>query len=213
MTTAVFSAFTYPSLTLLEAVQAMARNVGIPVPDRVIGDTDRTMVEALDYANRLGEELARRVDWGGLVMTATFSGTGADAAFSLPTDFARLVQGVTAQYGGSPVRPLTRAEWGSLTAVQGSPRYFLLEAKSLRFWPYPALGEAVSVTYLSRSWGTQGEEFLADSDSTVFPSELLVMGLIARWRRQKGMDYADFEAEYEAALAQYADFDDRSRIA
>lgn len=212
MSVLVFGSVTYESLSLLEAVQAMAKNVGIPIPDQVVGSSNRTMIEALDYANRLGEELARRVDWGGLVVATSVLGSGGNFPISLPSDFARLAQGVTVTYGGAPVRPLTRAEWGTLTAAEGSPRYFLLEDKGLSLFPYAADGDAVNVTYISRNWCSAGSEFLADTDTTVFPAELLIDGLIARWRRQKGMDYADYEAEYEAALAQHAGFDDRSRV-
>lgn len=212
MTVFVFTGSAFTSQSLLEMVQAMAKNVGLEIPLQVVGSADRTWVEALDFANRQGEELARRVDWGGLVASSSFTGTGSDDTFELPSSFARLPRGVAVTSSGAPVRPLTRAEWTGLTAAEGTPRYFLLENRKMRFYPYPASAATVSFTYIHDQWATGGAQFLADTDETVFPSELFIMGLIVRWRRQKGMDYADYEAEYEAALAHYAAFDDRSRL-
>lgn len=209
MSVAVFPLSTYSGKTLLEMVQAMAKNVGLDVPEQIVGSTERTWIEALDFANTLGDELARRVDWGGLIGTSGVVGTGADAALDLPSDFERFPTGVTVTYSGAILRPLSRAEWTSLTAVEGTPRYFLLENKTIRFFPYLASAVEVDFTYVSDLWCTGGDNFLADSDQTVFPDDLFIMGLIVRWRRQKGMDYADFEAEYEAALSDYAAFDDR----
>lgn len=212
MTVFVFSTGTFTSLSLLEMVQAMAKNVGLQIPAQIIGSSDRTWIEALDFANRLGEELARRVDWGGLVGASTFTGTGANDAFELPSNFARFPKGIAITYGGAALRPLTRPEWNNLTVAEGTPRYFLLEDRSVLFWPHPASGDVINFSYIDHDWATNGNDFTSDADETVFPSELFIMGLIVRWRRQKGMDYADFEAEYEAALGQYAEFDDRSRI-
>ena len=53
---------------------------------------------------------------------------------------------------------------------------------------------------------------MADTDTALIDEELLLKCLIVRWRRQKGMDYADHEAEYEAALKSYAGFDDGGRL-
>ena len=211
MSTMVFDAADYASLTLLEMVQAMARDVGIPAPEQVIGAGDANAAKALDIANRTGAELQRRVDWGGLVTPMTISGTGAPIWHTFPSDYSRIAKGGVVVAGGSPVRGLSRAEWDTLTLTEGTPRYFLAEDAKIRFFPYLASGATVSVSFISNLWGTAGAAFEADSDTTVFPSELFIKCMIVRWRRQMGMDYADHEAEYEAALRDFAGFDDRAR--
>lgn len=199
-------------MTLLEMASLAARNAGFEAPELIVGSSDQTAQDVLAYANRTGEEMHRRVDWGGLVKTTTINGTGLDAAHALPADFARLSQGVTVTGSGGVVRPMSRAEWGTLVPTAGDPRYFLLENDTLRLWPYLAAGQSVSVTYISENWTATASSFQADDDETVFDPDTFVSGLVVRWRRDKGMDYADFEAEYEASLAQHAMFDDRARF-
>lgn len=211
MTTAIIPE-TSDDRTILDIVQAMAKNVGISVPDVVVTSSERAMVEALRYANEVGEELARRVDWGALTVTTILTGTGASLAHTLPTDFDRIPQGAAVTYGVVPLRALSRAEWNTLTAAEGTPRYFLLENETVTLWPYLASADTVNLTYISEQWSSSGSEVLLDTDTVVFPDDLFTLGLIVRWRRQKGMDYADFEAEYEAMLADYAKFSDRSRF-
>lgn len=198
-------------MSLLTICQGLALNVGLESPTAVINGA-REMLEAKQFCEETCNELARRVDWGDLTKTATLTGDGSNKKHSLPAAFSRLVGGVCVTVGGAPVRPLSRAEWGTLTAVQGTPRYFLLEDNAITLWPYLATASTAAASYQSGAWCSNGgASFLLDSDESLIDEGLVLLGLIARWRRQKGMPYQDEEAEFEAALAQYAQFDDRAR--
>lgn len=199
-------------MSLLTIIQALSKNVGMQVQTSVVGNAAREMVEALEFANESGEELARRVDWGVLHQSATLTGDGTNAAIALPSDLARLNSGVCVRSGGATVRPLTRAEWNALTPVEGTPRYFLLDGKTLRLWPYLAGGATVAIEYQSKNWTASGAAFMSDGEAALINEDLLQKGLFVRWRRQKGMPYQDEEAEYEAALNDFAGFNDRSRF-
>ena len=63
---------------------------------------------------------------------------------------------------------------------------------------------------MSSSNGTAA--WALDDETSLIDENLFAKGLIVRWRRQKGMEYADHEAEYEAALMDIARFNDRSRV-
>ena len=200
-------------MTLLTIAQATAKNVGVAVPDQVIGDTSRTWTEFVAIANAAGEELARRVDWGHLTASTTLTGTGAAVAHSLPSGLSRIVQGVGVKTSSGTVRPLTRAEWNTLTDTEGTPRYFLLENDTIRLWPYLASAATATVSYQSENWCSNGTgAWAADDDTSLIDENLFLKCVIVRWRRQKGMDYADYEAEYEAALSDFGMFNDRSRL-
>ena len=200
-------------MTLLTIGAALAKNVGMSVPDIMISSPERKWLEAVQFANETGEELARRVDWGQLQDTATLTGTGAAVAHALPADFARLNQGVAVlNASGGIVRPLTRQEWSNLTPVEGTPRYFLLEQNTIQFWPFLANTITATAQYQSKDWCSAGAEFIADTDTVLIDEALFTKGVIVRWRRQKQMDVADYEAEYEAAITDFARFNDRSRI-
>lgn len=205
-------------MTLVELCQALAKNVGIDIPTSIIGATDRTRIELLQCANETGDELARRVDWGELRQSQTLTGDGTALDFTLNSTFQRLSPGVSVIYNDtkSIVRQLTVGEWYTLTAVQGIPRYFLMEGLSFQVWPHMASGKTVAVKYQTGAWCARSvlfsSYFVEDTNTPRIPDRVFLQGMIVRWRRQKGMDYADFEAEYEASLAQYADFDDGARL-
>lgn len=200
-------------MTLLTIVKKMAKNVGVADPDQVVGSTNRSMVEALSLANTVGEELARRVDWGALQAATTLTGDGTNKTFTLPAYFSRLSPGVTVSGSGGILRPLTRAEWNTLTAVQGTPRYFLLEGSEITVWPYLANAATLDVSYQTKAWCSNGTDaWSADDNTSLVNEDVFVKGLIVAWRRQKGLDYADFEAEYEATLQNLANFDERARF-
>lgn len=199
-------------MSLLTICEALAKDVGRQVPASIVGATGRDEVEYLDYANRTGKELARRVDWGDLTKSTTLTGTGADATFSLPSDFARLTRHGGVKFGTTPLRPLTRAEWNTTTGIEGTPRYFLLEDASITLRPFMANGATATVIYQSTEWASTGATFTTDAATSLIDEELFTQALIVRFRRQKGMDYADYEAEYEATLRDLAKFDGASRL-
>jgi len=199
-------------MSLLTICQGLAKNVGMAVPTAVITSSSREWIEAAQMANETGEELARRVDWGKLQEYTTLTGDGTNKTFALPSAFSRLSPGVCVTASGAIVRPLTRAEWNTLTPAQGSPRYFLLEGSDITLWPYLANAATATAQYQSKSWASSGQTFVADTDTSLIDESLFLKALVVRWRRQKGMDYADFEAEYEAALQNFANFDNRTRL-
>lgn len=200
-------------MTLLSMAQGLAKNVGLRPPEAVIASANREMVEALQFANETGEELARRVDWGRLHALTTITGDGTNKTFDMPAGFSRLSPGIAVLFGSAIVRPLTRQEWTGLVPVSGTPRYFLLEGNKLTLWPYMANAEVATIKYQSKNWTSAGNAtFMADDETSLINEDVFLKGLIARWRRQKGMPYQDEEAEFEAALSDAAGFDDRARF-
>lgn len=208
-------------MTLLQVAQSVARDVGLAQPTAVVGatdDTDRGMVEMKQNLDFVGEELARRVDWSALRSEVTLTGDGTALAHPLPASYLRMMAGNAVKLAVSfaPVRGgLSAEEFKSLPPVVGTPRFYLIGgprgAKTINFWPYLANAFAATALVQSENWVASATAYAADGDIASVPSPLMVKGGIARWRRQKGMDYADYVAEYEAALANFAEFDDGAR--
>lgn len=199
-------------MSLLTIAQSVATNVSIPAPNTVLSDLTDDNNKIVQFSIAAAEEIARRVDWGALRKTVTITGTGSNDNFGLPNDFSRLIPGNAIMANGAPVRVgLSSDEWNSLTAVQGVPRYAYLGA-GIAFYPFPALAATVSITYQSKNWASSnGTTWATDSDAALFPEVLIEKGTIWRWRRQMGQDYQDYLAEFEAALSDYAKFDDGMR--
>lgn len=201
-------------MNLLEIIEAVAKNVGVDVPDTAASNTDKEYVNLVQFAAEAAEELARRADWAALRTSATITGTGSNDNFALPADFDRLTMGGAVTASGDFVRGgLTSDEWNALTGVQGTPRYFRINGRdSINFYPYPAAAATVTISYQSKNWCDNGTEaWTADTDEPLVPADLVVKGTIWRWKRKMGQDFSDYLAEFEAALTDRAGFDMRER--
>lgn len=199
-------------MTLLAVAQTLSKDCGFNVPSVVVGSTDRTIVEVLCFANEVGQEIARRADWGKMASDVIVIGTGTSAPITVLATMLKAAEGTAAFTStGAAIRRLSRSEWPA-TNSEGVPRFFMLEGNEISFWPYLANGATATVRIQSTGWTSAGTDtFTADTQTTLFPEELLSLGLIAKWRRQKGMAYQDQEAAFEAAMGQHASFDNAGR--
>lgn len=197
-------------MTLLTIAQEVAPNIGISKKPTTAQDNGPNSTKIVLFANETGRELVRRVDWASLTKTHTIAGTGSPDRFTLPADFDRLVEGLSVTVAGAPVRGgLTADEWGSLTPVEGTPRYFRIFGRGMEFYPYPAVAQDVSVSYQSSFWakdnsGTAKASLESDADTCTVPEQLVTLGAIWRFLRHAGRDFSDHNAEYEAMLTDLA---------
>ena len=201
-------------MSLLSIAQNVAANVGVKAPLSVLSNfNDSSAVKIALFSQEAGDELARRADWSALRKTVTLVGTGNPDALALPADFLRMINGLAVKTAaGVPIRTgLSADEWNSLTPIEGTPRFANLTAGSIRFYPYIAYADTATVTYQSNAWGPAGAEWGSDGDVPLVPERLMTQGTVWRWRRQLGQDFQDYLAEYEAAIADYAKFDDGLR--
>jgi hypothetical protein len=201
-------------MSLLSIAANVSANVGVKAPSSVLANNnDQNAVKIAVFSAETGDELARRADWTGLRKTVTLVGDGTATALSLPNDFLRLIPGLSVMTStGIPIRTgLSSDEWNSLTPIQGIPRFASLKAGSIAFYPYLAYADTATVTYQSDAWGPTGAKWSNDGDVPLVPEQLVTQGTIWRWRRQLGQDFQDYLAEYEAAIADYAKFDEGLR--
>jgi hypothetical protein len=199
-------------MSFIDIMRAVSKNIGIVAPSTVTGNNDGA-VKLARFINDTGIEMARRVDWSSLRKTMNITGLGTALAYALDADFDRLPDGLSVIAGVSPIRgSVTADEWFFLEPTQGQPRYFYLNSGSLQFYPYPRTTDTVRVQYQSRNWVVkantdEADKLEADDDDTPLPTDALAAGAIWRWRRHVGKDYSDEMAEYEAILADRAQFD------
>lgn len=201
-------------MTFLSIVQNVAKNAGLSVPGTAQTTSDDEVVKLAQFVNESGQELARRVDWGVLRKSATLAGLGTTADFVVAADFDRLSRGLNVVSQGNPVRgSLTPDEWFSLVPAVGSPRYYYLRSNRIAFYPSPSIGLPVRVQYQTKNWvDGGGDRFTQDTQGALIPERLIELGATWRWRRHVGKDYSDHMAEYEAALADRAQFDAGERL-
>lgn len=196
--------------TIKQELDDAALECGLNVPASWLSASDATAVQVTSIMRAVVEDVLDRHDWSGAAGSATISPVSEQSAWSFPADYVRLQTGDASVFEVSPNRrPIicvaSDGSWNEMTAWGwgGAQRFYRLTGTGLEFYrPLPA-GAVVKIAYQTPKWIVGGLDAWATeaSDKPVFPSRLLRLGVIYRWRKQKGMRYADDMAEYETALA------------
>lgn len=166
-------------MSLLTVVQNVTRELGIPEPSSVVGNTDKTAKQLLAIAHRVGDEIISRHTWPQLVRTATITLVASQDSYALPTDYDRQINRTHWDRDNTweLVGPLSPQEWQwrreGITATSPRRRFRVKGANANQFFvdPSPESGEAGQVLvyeYVSSSWirpvlWESGESFSAGS--------------------------------------------------
>lgn len=205
--------------TIVAALNRVARECSLDTPSNWITNSKETYVEIRDdFLPEVIDDLLRRVEWGAPIgKTTAITGDGTED-YDLPSNFYRLKKTDAAVYETQNVRRFCTpvVDDGTWTHIKelgtgAGTRYFRLEGYEgnweILFYPTPSASESVTVHYVSDVWmkssgGTEGNAFTAIDDVLLFPRRLVETGILYRWRRRKGLDYAAFMQEHELILAQ-----------
>ena len=211
-------------MSLLTIVQAVAEEQGLPTISDVSSNApDAQLLRRL--VNVECNALARRKDWSFLQEEHTFATVASTAAYSLPSDFLRLIQetvwnrseywqvrGATSPqrwqlYKSGLVTPTIRDRF-RIKSTSGTNEFYLD--------PTPTSAENFVFEYISKNWGRTGGSTAADSvsansDTVLFDEYLVERGVTWRWLSQKGFAYAEERAQYDTTYAQIAALDGGGR--
>ena len=104
--------------------------------------------------------------------------------------------------------PMTAARWEQLKAMvmQGPWNQFQIRGNQILFIPVPTANQNIWFQYKSINWctsqsGTPQSRFLADTDVMLLDEAVFKLGMEWRWKKAKGLDYAQDFADYEDAFA------------
>lgn len=197
-------------MTILATIQAASMKLGIERPAVVMSSTEQEHLELKAVANEMAEEIGKAAEWELLKKLHTFTGDGSETEFDLPADFDRMPKEAqlrsTRWDGGRLEHVESHDDWlsrqlqnftdfGAWTKLSGQ----------IHFNPAPTDTELVKFYYLSNGWITGADgptfEFLADDDVFRLPERLIRLGIIWKWKKDKGTPYAEELADYEIALA------------
>lgn len=203
-------------MTVLSAAQsAMIRLVG-KKPTTLFGSQDQMEVEIADLATDVAVDIAGSNDWRALTKLYTITGDGVASSFDLPPDYDRMALAQSVHdpnnwfWGYSRVTDLD--EWIQITTSGFFgivPGWWIILAGKMQFAPVPADGAQATFPYVSRNVGVSATStpiaaFTKDDDSFVLDERLLTLGLIWRWKAQKGLEYAEDLANFEKAFSESA---------
>lgn len=201
-------------MTLLEVVQQFCLRSGIPKPATVTGSTDTQVLQVQALLEEEGADLSARGDWESLTNEAlhtTLATESQGAIATIASNGFRHIKNQTIwdRTDRLPViGPINQRQWQALKAVvMTGPRYqFRIRGGELLVNPVPVAGHDWAFEYISKNWIVSADGmafrrlFEADDDEFLLPDEILLMGLRWRWMREKGLDYSELFATYEAQV-------------
>lgn len=197
-------------MTLLSIVQSAADRLGLPQPASVAANTSLAALRLYKLCNQAGVALARRHDWTILIKEKTFTtvATETQTDTPIPTDWDRFVEEAfwNRTLSERVFGPLNSTEWQRRKAAvsTGIHSYFRVRGGLMLFNPVPTAGQTCAYEYVSKYWvDTAGGStwnaaaFAGDDDTTALDEECITLGLVWRYKRSVGLDYAEEFRDYE----------------
>jgi hypothetical protein len=200
-------------LNCLQIIQTVCARVGVLQPNAVVTSQDSQIAQLLALSNQEGMALVKRHNWQVLQTEATFTTVGAQLQGTLSTiaPGCKYIANDTIwdRTRRMPVIGSKSAqEWQEMLAMNLTspfPRY-RVKGDSLFFYPIPAVGHTCSFEYVSKNWvstNAGGTAYLwsSDLDTPLLDEDLIIAGIVWRWKAAKGLNYAEDFAVYERDLA------------
>lgn len=196
-------------MTMLTVVQQFCLRTGIPSPVTVIGSTDTQVLQVMAILEEEGNDLSLRGGWNELIYEedhTTLNQEDQGAMATIATNGFRYIKNNTIwdRTERLPViGPADGQEWQSLKGfISTGPRYiFRIRGGRLLVNPDPPAGNEWFFEYASQNWilngSTYKQYFTADTDTILLPETLVLQGLRWRWKKEKGLEYAEDFRTYE----------------
>lgn len=208
-------------MTLLSLIRDVCAEVGVPRPSAVYAATDPTMRAMLSHAQEEGATLARLGPWQALRKEKTFTSLAAETQTAMvATDLASFVNGTfwNRTRRRPLIGPVTPQEWQRMKASTTSPvnDTFTYRGNDILINPAPSAGHTFAYEYQSKNWcessgGTDQAAWAADTDVGLLDERLMKLGIIWRFKKQRGLafdaDYALWEFAVRDALAKESPHD------
>lgn len=201
-------------MSFLTLIQNACRPLGLAVPVAVMSSTDALIVRLVGIANEEGQDLIRRYDWQAVTKEATFTTVAAESQGTIAditgeTDFNYMI---TETFWNRDLRrpvfgPVSDQQWEQLKAQQinGPWNQYIIRENEILFFPVPAAGQTCAFKWVRKSFcrsasGTYQTSWAADSDVGVLDEDIMVRGIVWRWKQALGMEYAEDFNKYEAMV-------------
>ncbi len=189
-------------MTVTTMLEAILPEVSIDNMSPTVSDGGFEMRQILAFMNAAGRDINRRAEWSEVIKSFTVSAQLAE--FVLPSDFQEMTEMGSVRVNitnGTAIKKVVAPEaWDFLSQNPSAQNYYHLRDGKILFSPVLPAGGAI-ISYVSKNWVSGGKAILElDEDTSLIPEHLIERNTIARFRRQKGMPYEDYLAEYEADL-------------
>ncbi len=198
-------------MSLLTIIQSAHKRLGLNSPSTATASSDPQVIQFIALAQEEGIELMRRHPWSALITEKTFTGTlGASQTGAIPSDFDRFVDETF--YNRTKKRPvdgpISPADWQFTQAVAASTlvEAFRVRGTSILLTPTPTSADTYAYEYITNKWcqssgAVAQAAWVADADTGILDEELMTDGVVWRFLRAKGFDYAEAMRTYEIQVA------------
>lgn len=172
-------------------------------------DTARQM-RAL--ANQEGKELMRRGSWEKLTKERTFTSIAQEVQTGvIPDDYDHMLNETF--YNRTRKRevlgPLSPRDWQAQKSILATVLYdsYRIRGGDVLMIPVPPAGDEYAYEYISKNYvldenDVEKAAFTADTDTSILDEELITLGVIWRFLKAKGFDYAEAFRTYELQVSQ-----------
>lgn len=189
-------------MSLLTLVQDAAGLLSLTRPSSVIGSNDLTTRQIFAIAIQACQSLNRK--WWQVMMREQTFVTIADTAQTnaLPDDFDRFVPDsfFNRTQKRQIVGPVSPQDWQRIQSNGPTSNIvigFRQRDGSFLLTPAPAAGETIAFEYISTKWARSADLATAktrwdvDTDTSYFNEWLITLDIVWRWRKTKGLPYAE----------------------
>lgn len=202
--------------TLLDIIRRFMERTGLPKPAFSIGNTDTQVAQILGLLEEATEEIVMRNarGWQILNRQAIFQTKAQEVQGSL----SELAPGFRAVINDTlfnrttrlpiygPLLPMERQATKALQTAGPYYRYWIANDE-LHFYPIPPAGQTIAFEYTSTAAWSDGKTPVTyseypDSDTAIclFPKPVMIAQLRWRWKKEKGLEYAEDFAMAERLL-------------
>ena len=204
-------------MNALQIIREACGIVGIPRPNSVSSSQDKGVVQLLGLLNSEGRQLSARFAWESLIREATFQTTAAEDQGALTTligaaNAYRYILNDTLWNRDSAqpiIGPNSSLEWQLRKALDLSGPFteYRIRGGHLLFNPTPTADEEIAFEYVTKNWCTssdaseQRRAIEDDEDEVLLDDEIVLAGIEWRWRKAKGLQYAEDFNAYERMVA------------
>lgn len=202
--------------TLLDIIRRFMERTGLPKPAFSIGNTDTQVAQILGLLEEATEEIVMRNarGWQMLNRQAIFQTKAQEVQGSL----SELAPGFRAVINDTlfnrttrlpiygPLLPMERQATKALQTAGPYYRYWIANDE-LHFYPIPPAGQTIAFEYTSTAAWSDGKTPVTyseypESDTAIclFPKPVMIAQLRWRWKKEKGLEYAEDFAMAERLL-------------
>ena len=197
-------------MSMLTMVQSACIRLGLPSPNSVATSSDTQYLQLLALLNEEGSELSVRTEWQVLNREAHFTTLAAEIQGTVNAIMPGLNYIINDTIWNRTIRrpvfgPLGAQYWQQQKAMftAGPWNQYRVKGNNLVFFPAPAAGQDCYFEYVSKYFATDStgvtyrSAFTADADLCLFNEDIMTLGLIWRWKANKGLDFSTDFQKYE----------------